>query len=84
MRAHERKKPGHPFQKVHVRAHIREIGTQGATIRHMDRRSKRAKASDNAVRAKRVGKISSAKDRKNWTKHPGEMDLGGVDSDGRR
>jgi hypothetical protein len=49
----------------------------------MDRRSKRAKASDNAVRAKHVGKISSAKDRKRWTKHPGDMDIAGVDSDGR-
>ena len=83
VRAHERRKPGHVFEKTHVRAHIREIGTQGATRRRMDRRSKRARSSDNAVRAKRVGHISSAHDRKDWTKHPGDMDLAGVDSDGR-
>ena len=84
VRAHERHKPGTVFATVHVKAHIREVGTQGATRRHMDRRSKRARACDNAVRAKRVGRIKNAHDRKDWTAHPGEMDLAGIDSDGHR
>jgi hypothetical protein len=67
-----------------VKAHIREIGTKGAIRRHEERRPKRARAVDEAIRAKRVGRISKARDRKRWTAHPGEMDLAGVDSDGRR
>jgi hypothetical protein len=67
-----------------VKAHIREVGTKGAIRRHEERRPKRARSVDEAVRAKRVGRIANAKDRRNWTAHPGEMDIAGVDSDGHR
>jgi hypothetical protein len=69
---------------IWVKSHIRETGTQGAIRRHEDRRSKQSRAIDESRRAKKVGSIKHAHDRKRWTEHPGEMDIAGVDSDGHR
>ncbi len=48
--------------------------------RKMDRRSKRAQLIDRSKQAKHVGSIKKQKDRTDWAKHPGTMDLQDVDT----
>jgi len=73
---------------LHRRAALKGLGSHGrygsitsAQIRKkMAGRSKRSQLMDRGKQAKRVGNIRKKKDRIAWAKHPGTMDLQGVDT----
>jgi len=54
--------------------------TSAQIHRKMNRRSKRSQLIDRSKQAKRVGSIHSKKDKEDWKRNPGQMDLHGVDT----
>jgi len=72
----------------HRKAAIKGLGSSGRygsitsvqIHKKMAGRSKRSQLMDRGKQAKRVGNIRKKKDRVAWAKHPGTMDLQGVDT----
>lgn len=63
-----------------VKGHIREFDTPGQVRRKHGRRSKMARATDEAIRAKQTKPFKSAKHRQRWQHDPAQRDIISVDS----